>query len=374
MVVFAAPQLREYEALCNDPSSFDGRARTDEAVVKTRHPGDRVATRAGGSRSGIGRARLQHPFRAIFEAAQRHGSIVVTSASFRRRSKRVITLLSHRDVKPENVLLVARGGGFWDVRVKLCELGLSTRVRAAQEAPAPSPACVTATLGASEAQEPKRPSEAKNLISLKANNGDDEEATIDVDEETAVSIFVLQINELAQGLDQATRDEIFSKGRAITDKVVEILANNAIRQDALNRENEERTHRHCEWYIPKSKRTLKDKIDIRRDNVANGFSPDDSDESDWDIDDDKNVVSPDWDDGAYEEGKKDDSLTWQYYASLCFCVGNKGVRVRTRRELTTLKTATLCQTRKNQRTVTENVFFVYLCICVFDPVSDTVQI
>ena len=71
------------------------------------------------------------------------------------------------------------------------------------------------------------------------DNGDDEEATIDVDEETAVSIFVLQINELAQGLDQATRDEIFSKGRAITDKVVEILANNAIRQDALNRENEE---------------------------------------------------------------------------------------------------------------------------------------
>ena len=40
--------------------------------------------------------------------------------------------------------------------------------------------------------------------------GDDEEATIDVDEETAVWIFVLQINELAQGLDQATRDEIFS--------------------------------------------------------------------------------------------------------------------------------------------------------------------
>ena len=32
MVVFAAPQLREYEELRNDPSSFEGRARTDEAV------------------------------------------------------------------------------------------------------------------------------------------------------------------------------------------------------------------------------------------------------------------------------------------------------------------------------------------------------
>lgn len=50
MVVFAAPQLREYEELRNDPSSFEGRARTDEAVVKTRHPGDCVATRAGGSK------------------------------------------------------------------------------------------------------------------------------------------------------------------------------------------------------------------------------------------------------------------------------------------------------------------------------------
>ena len=35
MVVFAAPQLREYEELRNDPSSFEGRARTDEAVVDT---------------------------------------------------------------------------------------------------------------------------------------------------------------------------------------------------------------------------------------------------------------------------------------------------------------------------------------------------
>ena len=50
MVVFAAPQLREYEELRNDPSSFEGRARTDEAAVKTRHPGDCVATRAGGSK------------------------------------------------------------------------------------------------------------------------------------------------------------------------------------------------------------------------------------------------------------------------------------------------------------------------------------
>ncbi|EGB03047.1 hypothetical protein AURANDRAFT_68346 [Aureococcus anophagefferens] len=35
-----APQLREYEELRNGPSRFEGRARTDEAVVKTRHPGD----------------------------------------------------------------------------------------------------------------------------------------------------------------------------------------------------------------------------------------------------------------------------------------------------------------------------------------------
>ena len=40
MVVFTAPQLREYEAPRNDPSNFEGRARTNEAVVKTRHPGD----------------------------------------------------------------------------------------------------------------------------------------------------------------------------------------------------------------------------------------------------------------------------------------------------------------------------------------------
>ena len=44
---------------------------------------------------------------------------------------------------------------------------------------------------------------------------DDEETTVDVDEETAVSTLVLEINDLAQGLDQATRGEIFSKGRAI---------------------------------------------------------------------------------------------------------------------------------------------------------------
>ena len=50
MVVFAAPQLRENEELRNDPSSFEGRARTDKAAVKTRHPGDCVATRAGGSK------------------------------------------------------------------------------------------------------------------------------------------------------------------------------------------------------------------------------------------------------------------------------------------------------------------------------------
>ena len=36
-------------------------------------------------RSGIGHARLQHPPRAVFEAAQRHGSILVTSASLRRK-------------------------------------------------------------------------------------------------------------------------------------------------------------------------------------------------------------------------------------------------------------------------------------------------
>ena len=40
MVVFTAPQLREYEAPRNDPSNFEGRARTNEAVVKTKHPGD----------------------------------------------------------------------------------------------------------------------------------------------------------------------------------------------------------------------------------------------------------------------------------------------------------------------------------------------
>ncbi|EGB02731.1 hypothetical protein AURANDRAFT_68615 [Aureococcus anophagefferens] len=48
MVVFAAPQLREYEELRNDPSSFEGRARTDEAVVKTRHPGDCLGPSARG--------------------------------------------------------------------------------------------------------------------------------------------------------------------------------------------------------------------------------------------------------------------------------------------------------------------------------------
>ena len=82
--------------------------------------------------------------------------------------------LVHRDVKPENVLVgdVVPGGGFHEVQVKICDMGLSTRLEAARPRPtetgdpasrasfgglAPSPACVTATLGLGGRAEPRRP-------------------------------------------------------------------------------------------------------------------------------------------------------------------------------------------------------------------------
>ena len=34
------PALREYAAMCNDPSSFEVRKHMDEAHAKTRHPDD----------------------------------------------------------------------------------------------------------------------------------------------------------------------------------------------------------------------------------------------------------------------------------------------------------------------------------------------
>ncbi|EGB05668.1 hypothetical protein AURANDRAFT_30322, partial [Aureococcus anophagefferens] len=37
--------------------------------------------------------------------------------------------LAHRDVKPENVLVDVRGEAFRDVRVKVCDLGLSAPLR-----------------------------------------------------------------------------------------------------------------------------------------------------------------------------------------------------------------------------------------------------
>ena len=54
MVVFAAPQLREYAEMGNDLSSCMDRMRTDDAPVKTRHLGDSVATQTGGYRERNG--------------------------------------------------------------------------------------------------------------------------------------------------------------------------------------------------------------------------------------------------------------------------------------------------------------------------------
>ncbi|KAH8045713.1 serine/threonine kinase [Aureococcus anophagefferens] len=66
--------------------------------------------------------------------------------------------LAHRDVKPENVLVDVRGEAFRDVRVKVCDLGLSAPLRrrkAAGEAAA-SPDCVTRAL---ECEQPPSPYE-----------------------------------------------------------------------------------------------------------------------------------------------------------------------------------------------------------------------
>ena len=47
MAAFVVAQLRKYGELRNDLSSFEGRTRTDNTLVKTRHSGDCAATQTG---------------------------------------------------------------------------------------------------------------------------------------------------------------------------------------------------------------------------------------------------------------------------------------------------------------------------------------
>ena len=45
--IMVVAQLRKYGELRNDLSSFEGRTRTDNTLVKTRHSGDCAATQTG---------------------------------------------------------------------------------------------------------------------------------------------------------------------------------------------------------------------------------------------------------------------------------------------------------------------------------------
>ena len=82
MAAFVVAQLRKYGELRNDLSSFEGRTRTDNTLVKTRHSGA-IARRLRRASLGAGmrRARLPRPPKAVFELVQRQGSFVVTPAS-----------------------------------------------------------------------------------------------------------------------------------------------------------------------------------------------------------------------------------------------------------------------------------------------------
>ena len=67
--------------------------------------------------------------------------------------------LAHRDVKPENVLVDVRGETFRDVRVKVCDLGLSAPLRRRKAAgdAAASPDCVTRALEGAPPPSPYEP-------------------------------------------------------------------------------------------------------------------------------------------------------------------------------------------------------------------------